>query len=360
MKESASVDFLIIGQGLAGSLLAWLLLRRGQRVMVVDNGSPSSASRVAAGLVNPVTGRRLVKTPQVDKFLPVACRAYQTLEKSFKMRFFFAKDMLRLFRSEEEWFIWQKRKADPEYRPYLAERFKSGATGYPLSDAFGSFRQLKTAYLTMEPLLDRLKAFFQEKKAYIEAPFCHEDIQFKSTALRWKKIKAKRIVFCEGYRMLHNPWFSWLPLQPAQGEILTLQAGQKWPDAIINREKWLLPLPKGQFKLGATYRWRKLDERPSETGRRELLEALEGLFNLPFSAQLRAHRAGIRPHTRDKAPFIGAHPKDGRFALFNGFGSKGVLLIPYYGMRLVDHFLYGKPLPAEADIGRYDAASFTG
>ena len=48
MNMSAStLDCLIIGQGLAGSLLAWTLLRRGDRVALIDDGHRSSASLAA-------------------------------------------------------------------------------------------------------------------------------------------------------------------------------------------------------------------------------------------------------------------------------------------------------------------------
>ncbi|HBA65740.1 MAG TPA: FAD-dependent oxidoreductase, partial [Methylococcaceae bacterium] len=55
------IDFLIVGQGLAGSLLAFELIQRNAQVMVVDDGR-ENASEVAAGLINPVTGIRLVKS----------------------------------------------------------------------------------------------------------------------------------------------------------------------------------------------------------------------------------------------------------------------------------------------------------
>ena len=48
---------LIIGQGIAGSCLAWELKRRGADFTIADRPIAETASRVAAGLVNPLTGR---------------------------------------------------------------------------------------------------------------------------------------------------------------------------------------------------------------------------------------------------------------------------------------------------------------
>ena len=53
----------IAGQGLAGTLLAWALERAGREFLIYDPGHEESASRVGAGLVNPVTGERWTSAP---------------------------------------------------------------------------------------------------------------------------------------------------------------------------------------------------------------------------------------------------------------------------------------------------------
>jgi glycine/D-amino acid oxidase-like deaminating enzyme len=58
------VDYLIIGQGLAGSLLSWELLQHGCSIHLIDN-QQENASQIAAGLINPVTGMRLVKNNHI-------------------------------------------------------------------------------------------------------------------------------------------------------------------------------------------------------------------------------------------------------------------------------------------------------
>ncbi len=68
-------NYIIVGQGLAGSLLAHSLRKAGKSVLIVDSFKPNSSSRVAAGLINPVTGRRMVKTWQADTLLQNEYRA---------------------------------------------------------------------------------------------------------------------------------------------------------------------------------------------------------------------------------------------------------------------------------------------
>ena len=60
------IEVLIVGQGLAGSLLALELEKRGRKIHVVDNNPSTSSSKVAAGLYNPITGRKMTKTWMAD------------------------------------------------------------------------------------------------------------------------------------------------------------------------------------------------------------------------------------------------------------------------------------------------------
>jgi len=74
-----SASWTIVGQGLAGTCLAWHLWRRGVPFRIVDRESGGS-SRVAAGLINPVTGKNFEPTPRVADFLPEAIAFYQEME----------------------------------------------------------------------------------------------------------------------------------------------------------------------------------------------------------------------------------------------------------------------------------------
>jgi glycine/D-amino acid oxidase-like deaminating enzyme len=60
-------EFLIVGQGISGTWLSYYLQKANRSFIVIDNEQPNSASRVAAGIINPVTGRRIVKTWMIDE-----------------------------------------------------------------------------------------------------------------------------------------------------------------------------------------------------------------------------------------------------------------------------------------------------
>src|SRR5436190_1596500 len=96
------LDFVIVGQGLAGTTLAWQLRRRGQRVLVIDHEGGGSASRIAAGLVTPVTGKRLAKSWRWDELFPAAVTFYRSLEAEIGGAFFHQRPAVRLFADEAE------------------------------------------------------------------------------------------------------------------------------------------------------------------------------------------------------------------------------------------------------------------
>ena len=347
-----TIDYLIIGQGLAGSLLAWELMQRGNSVVIVDNGR-ESASQVAAGLVNPVTGMRLVKSADVDRLLPAAKQCYAQLTEVFQQAFYIEKPMLRLLRSEQELTHALKRLADPDYQDYL------DAITPPESSAslYGFLQQKQTGYLLTRPLLSCLQAFFTAKGCYRRAAVAYQDIQLQP-ALGWQDISPKQIIFCEGHQATQNPWFSWLPFQAVKGEILTLQHQSLLPDTILNFGDWLIPLDSRHIRVGATFDRDKLDTEPTERGKNALLNALK---ILPFDlaqATLIDHQAHIRPCTLDKQPFIGRHPQHPQLAIFNGFGAKGSLQIPGFCRQFADALLNHTPLPST--IERHYATYFPG
>ena len=65
-----TVDYIIVGQGICGTFLSWNLLKKGKSVLVIDEANPYSSSKVANGVINPVTGRRIVTVWMADELFP--------------------------------------------------------------------------------------------------------------------------------------------------------------------------------------------------------------------------------------------------------------------------------------------------
>ena len=346
-------DFLIIGQGLAGSILAWELKLRGCRVLIVDN-AVTSASQVAAGLINPITGMRLVKNRDIDFLLPAAKSYYQNLSLLFKQQFLIEKPMLRMIGSETEHQYCLKRLNDPNYRLYIENHITS-ISDHNYSAPFGILKQKQTSFLQTKPLLADLQKYFLQSNCYIKAQFNYQDITLHEQKIIWQNIAVQKIIFCEGYQGQTNPWFSWLPFQPVKGEILTLTSTAEVPNHLLNYGFWLIPIGKNTFRTGATFDRNHINTETTLLAKNTLLNKLNKIAPSIATDRIIDHQAHIRPTTSDKQPFLGSHPKYARLCIFNGFGAKGSLQIPWYTQRFANYLMTNQALPKTADINRFYA-----
>src|SRR5436190_10359952 len=105
-------DFLIVGQGIAGSLLTWSLANNGKNVFVIDQYNSSSASNIAPGIIHPITGRRIVKTWLADTLIPFAQNVYEEIENHFAAKLFFKINILELIHSLKEQNDWSSRSTN--------------------------------------------------------------------------------------------------------------------------------------------------------------------------------------------------------------------------------------------------------
>ena len=259
--------------------------------------------------------------------------------------------MLRLLRTGAEVSACQKRLADPAYQAYLGDLLSPEHFSVPLNQFAAGLEQKQTAYLLTRPLLASLKDYFISRHSYRQTRLDYRDLHWQPKP-HWQDIQAGQIIFCEGYQALHNPWFSGLPFQPAQGEILTLESETEFASTMLNFGHWVIPLGAKRFRVGATFAPLQTDTRPTETGKNELLQALNKVFPTGNKVRVIAHQANIRPCTTDKRPFIGRHPRQAGCWIFNGFGAKGSLQIPWYSQHLADTLLSGSTLPPACNIER--------
>jgi len=343
------VDYLIIGQGLAGSLLSWELMHHGCSIRLIDN-QQENASQIAAGLINPVTGMRLVKNNNIDILLPCAKQSYQSLSQFFQEDFYIEKSMLRIVRNEKEKLSYQKRREDPNYLDYLEAKLKPAPDS--IHAPLGIIQQKQTGYLLTQKLLSCLKKYFQEQQCYQACQFNYQDLQLNNT-VTWQGITAQKVIFCEGYQAIYNPWFNYLPFQLAKGEILTMSTEQVLIPEMLNYGHWFIPLDAHRFRTGASFDNTILDTQASTQAKQQLLETLRQTYPALNPATLEQHQANIRPTTLDKTPFIGHHPTHKNLIIFNGFGAKGSLQIPYYSQHFVQHLLKQTPLEDQVNCQRY-------
>jgi len=339
-----SYDFIIIGQGIAGSVLSYTLLQKQQRVLVINNSQGHCSSLVAGGIFNPITGKNLVKTWLADNLFPYMLKFYQALENTLATKFLHQVEIYRPFRSLQEQNDWLAKSASPIFREYLQETDDEHFVG-SIYNEFGGISTLQAGWVDLPAFLGAYRSFLLAKQAYREEIFEADRIEWGQEKVLYKDIEATYLIFCTGVEAAKSDLWSFLPFSPVKGETIDILVPDAKFEKIVNQGVSLVPLGKQLYRVASTYNWKNLNWQESQEGKAELVEKVEKILRLPF--EVVGQKAGIRPATKHRRPIIGFHKEISRIGIFNGLGSKGVSLAPYWAKHFAEHILEKKPLHQE-------------
>ncbi|MGL4598721.1 MAG: NAD(P)/FAD-dependent oxidoreductase [Bacteroidia bacterium] len=344
-------DYLLIGQGISGSVLAHQLRAAGKRVLVMDSPSPTSCSRVAAGVYNPISFRRMNNTWRAEEIGPYAIDFYQQLEKQYNISFHDNIPIHKVLADASERRIWET--TVPE-RPALFAEAIIRENPFPeqIAAPYGLGVVTAAGRIDSAAFLEQTRTILVHDGQLLEEDFDVNRLMLSDDfAVYDKRIRANYLVTCTGIRVLDEQYFSFVPFIPVRGQVLTLAIPDFKLDAILSRGIYLIPLADGNFLCGSNYDRDINNEDLSDAARTEILDRLKKFLIAPFT--LLSERAGVRPTTRDRRPVLGAHPHYPRLVVFNGMGSKGAMLAPWCAEQLIQHLEQHVPLDKEIDIKRF-------
>jgi glycine/D-amino acid oxidase-like deaminating enzyme len=345
-------DYLIVGQGIAGSTLAWTLTQRGYSVHIINNTTLPSSSRAAAGMFNPFAGKKLIRTWQVDELFAFMQWFYMEMEVMLNCRFFHYRSIYRPFVSIEEQNFHLAKTAEPAIARYVETAVNHSQFSAYINNPFAGLSIIQSGWVDVPLMLDVLKNYFIELGQYQESNFDYDALTVDSETVTYQNKNYRKIIFCDGFQAVQNPFFSWLPFNPVKGQTLMVQIENYSITEIVNQGIWILPLnDTGLCKVGSTYTWDKLDDEITAEGRQFIEEKLKD--RLKKNYEVLDQQAGVRPATNDRRPFVGVHPKYPNVAILNGLGTKGVTLAPFFAYQLVDFLEHRKEIDPEANISRY-------
>lgn len=326
-----SPDLLIVGQGLAGTLLAWACERAGLRFAVADAGHAGAASAVAAGIVNPVTGRRLVPTWRAAALLPLARTVYREIGDALGMPLWREARVRRFFADDRERAAFAAKFPAGELAPHVAA--PADADGFWIEGA---------ARVDLAALLAGTRARLLAQGRLRETP----------ADLAAAAEQHAVVVDCTGRAGAGGGPFGFVPWEFEKGDVLELAVAGLDPAVILNRRHWLAPTSPGRALVGATHEPGTTDATPGAAARAPLEASARDLLGaVPFAVV--GHRAGVRVTLRDKRPVAGRHPAQPRLGTLNALGAKGVLWAPWLAQQWVAHLATGAAFDPEIDVRRF-------
>ncbi|MGB3547556.1 MAG: FAD-dependent oxidoreductase, partial [Saprospiraceae bacterium] len=247
-------DFLLVGRGIAGSLLGRSLRAGGARVGYVDAPGQTAASSVAAGIINPITGRRFVKSWLIDELLPQAAATYREWEEEVGEQLYFERPLYRTLFNRGDENDWLVRAADPAYAAYLGPVSHEPPPGYAgrVLPAYAYGRVLRAAQVRIDRAVELSSRPLVEAGELHHDTFDYELLRISEDGVSYRDLRAGQLIFCEGWRNRSNPWFGHLPVRGNKGQVLLARLASESPGEILKHRVFTVPYADGNCWVGAS------------------------------------------------------------------------------------------------------------
>jgi len=342
-------EYIIVGGGLAGLAFAHYCRKNNRTFLLFEDGS-QNASLIAGGLYNPVVLKRFTSIWNAQAQLQCADKFYRELATDLNCKLDYPLPLYRVLHSAEEQNNWFSAADKPSLNSYLATPLVQN-THSAIEAPFQLGSVKNCGYVDTKMLLQQFHDRLETEEVLIRESFNYGDIAFEDESVTYHEIKAKHIVFAEGFGLSQNPFFHTLPLDGTKGELLVIHAPDLKLDAIYKSGVFIFPLGNDHYKVGATYDWHDKTDVPTPAAREELVQGLKSFLHVDFKVV--AHYAGVRPTVKDRRPLVGTHPLHSNVHILNGMGTRGVLLAPAMAKALFESIALGIPLDPHVDIKRF-------
>jgi glycine/D-amino acid oxidase-like deaminating enzyme len=343
-------EVLIVGQGLAGTWLSWWLYQAGVSFQVIDKPDQDGASMRAAGLINPVTGRRMVTTWMINELMFFASAAYDEIGRFLEESFIREISLIDFFPSVQMLQAFRKRFDEDKTYLHPGEDNEKYSAWFRYDLGWGAIGPC--ALVNTEDLLARWRTWLKKKELLIESVFDLSSLRTNEQEIEYSGVRYRYIIFCDGKASAQNPFFNRLPFALNKGEGLLVGIHGLPGGLVFKKGMSLVPYRENIYWLGSSYEWSFDNDQPSANFRKTAESWLNYNLKLPYT--ILEHFAAIRPATLERRPFIGFHPLYPQVGILNGLGTKGCSLAPFFAKQLVSKLTVGESIHPLADIKRFE------
>lgn len=317
------VDFIIVGQGIAGTLMSFFLSDAGQTALVIDNAQTDTASYTAAAVINPFNTKGESIKEYHERYLPVALATYTRLGSVLDERLL----------NETRLFLFSELDVESGGRYTCPSATQANDLGRYFQP-FGSIVVRQPCWLIDGPnLLKSWRKRLLKSHLYLNEQFDLQEMRLGNGSVTYKSIKAKRVIFCDGAQGPNNFYESHLRFTRNKGEALIVEIPGLPTTGIYHKDVRLVPWRNGLFWAGSNYDWHFTTAEPTPAFRTETEHKLRSWLSVPFT--VKDHIAALRPTVAGQKVFAGIHPSHREVAILNGLGTRGFSQGPYYAQSLV-------------------------
>ena len=340
------VDFIIVGQGIAGTALAFKLLQKKYTVRVIDKFNHNSSSSIALGLYNPLVLKWFTKSWEVDNQLNDMFDYLYEFEKKFNTKINFQKNIHKLLHSTFDQNNWLEKQISPKRSPYMSKNLKFLDN---IKKPFGVVK--KSGWVDVKLMLDIFRNFLKTNLLISDEHFIYDKLIINDNSINYKQYSCKYLIFCEGSAVLKNSFFNYLDFKMTKGEIINFFSPNLKINEIIHSGVTTIPLGDDNYVAGSTFSHNINDLKCTAESKNEIIEKIKKIKD--FNFVINSQSIAVRPSVYDRRPIIGTHFKYKNIFLMNGLGSRGVLMASYLANILFSNIFRKEKINSEINVDRF-------
>ena len=343
------VDYIIVGQGICGTMLSYFMLQQNISHVVFDESLMNTASKVASGVINPITGRRFVKTWMIDELMPFAKNTYQSIEQLLNISIFQETSVIDFHTTEQMQKAFDERaKTETAFLNTNIEQEEF----YKYFSFENGIGEIAPCYLVdLNILLESWRNYLLRKEILIYSIFDEDEVIIDVDKVIYKNIEAKKIIYCNGVKAKQSKWLQHLPFALNKGEVLIVEIPSLPKKHLYKNGITIVPWKENLFWVGSSYEWDYENENPSKSFKEKIENVLNEWLKMPF--KIKEHLSSLRPTNTERRPFVGVIQHQPEIAILNGMGTKGCSLAPYFANELLNHLIHKKSIHFEAEVNRF-------
>ena len=353
MKDNNHIfDYIVLGQGLAGTVLIHELAKRNSNFLVID-GEEHTTSFAAAGIINPITGRNFIKSWLLEDLLPIALKTYHELENELGFKFLNQLDIVRTVNSIKEENDWHIRKLDVVYTDYLDSLFEDKKLNQLFDEKCKYSRTVNCYQVNIKDLILTYRNKLKAEEKYLKSQIGSNDITITDNIITIKEFQCKNVIFCQGFQACMIPLFKDIAFKFARGHSIIFKCKLDL-DFNYKDDFYITPIGDNMYWTGYGNDWNIFDPTIDEQKILELKNAIESKIN--HGIEIVSTTAGIRPTMLRRRPVVSEHPLHKNVFIFNGLGTKGTSLAPFFAKLMIDQIFDKKEIPKDLKVSYQDAS----